>query len=86
MHHWLASGFHWGRESGRRRGRLIALFALSAIVTPLLGCDVGGSATGEGTVDLSRAKESAASNPDIAKAAAARGKATIGDALKTPRR
>ena len=47
--------------------------ALAAIILPLGGCGGMGSSAGEGTVDLSRAKEAAQSNPDISKAAAIRG-------------
>ena len=60
--------------------------ALAALICPLGGCSSGGSAAGEGTVDISSAKGAAGSNPDFAKAAAARGKGGMADAQKTRRK
>ena len=54
---------------------------MAALISAFGGCGVG-SSTGEGTVDLSHAKEAAKSNPDINKAAAVRGTDGMGDALK----
>jgi hypothetical protein len=51
---------------------LLAVIALAAFLSPLGGCSGDGS-SGAGSVDVSQAKEAAKTNPDIAKAAAARG-------------
>ena len=60
----------------RAVGRVLAAFALAALIVPLCGCSEEGGGTGAGTVDISQsknaAKDAAASNPEIAKAAAAR--------------
>jgi hypothetical protein len=69
-------------EPSRRPGSFIAAIALAAFISPLGGCSGEGGGTGEGTVDISRAKEAAATNPDAAKAAAARNAAGLGDTLK----
>ena len=74
-------------RSGRRPhgpGRLTVATALAAMILPLGGCSTGG----EGTVDISSAKAASYvnSNPDMAKAAAARAKGVTGAALKTGRR
>ena len=68
-------------ERSRRPARALAAIALAAFILPLAGCSVDGSG-GEGTVDISRAKAAASSNPDMAKAAAARGASGIGGAQK----
>jgi hypothetical protein len=75
-------GFDRVREPSRRAGRLIIATALAALVLPLGGCGGMGSSTGEGTVDLSQSKEAGTSNPEISKAAAARGTGGMGDVLK----
>jgi hypothetical protein len=70
-------------ERSRGTSRWLAAIALAALISPLCGCSDGGSGgTGAGTVDVSRAKEAASTNPDLAKAAAARGAGGIGDAQK----
>ena len=69
------------RKPSRRPGDFLAAIALAAFISPLGGCSGEGSG-GEGTVDISRAKEAAKTNPEAAKAAAARGAAVIGDAQK----
>ena len=74
------------REPGRRSARLNVAMALVALMSPLGGCSVGGSATGEGTVDVSSAKGAGSSNPEFAKAAAVRGKGGMADAQKTRRK
>src|SRR5262245_28304166 len=53
-------------------GSLLVVIVLSAFISPLGGCSGGGSG-GAGSVDISHAKEAAKTNPEIAKAAAARG-------------
>jgi hypothetical protein len=65
-------------------GRLAVAAALAAMILPLGGCSAGG----EGTVDISSAKAASYvnTNPDMAKAAAARGKGVTGTALKTGRK
>ena len=67
-------------EPSRRQGRCLAAIALAAFISPLGGCS-DGSGGGDGSVDISKAKEAAKVNPDIAKAAAARGGA-LGDVKK----
>jgi hypothetical protein len=80
-------GFDRVCEESQRSGRLVVSMAMAAFLVPLGGCWVGGSSGGEGTVDISRAKEASLSNPDMSKAAAARGKGeVVGDALKKGRR
>jgi hypothetical protein len=73
------------REPGRRPARLVAGTALAVFISALGGCS-SGSAVGEGTIDVSSAKAALGSNPNIAKAAAARGKAGMSDAQKTRRK
>ena len=67
-------------------GRLLMVVALAAMLAPLWGCGDGEGGTGAGTVDISQAKnaakDAAASNPEIAKAAAARNRGTLGDTQK----
>jgi hypothetical protein len=74
----------WMSEAPRRPGSLLVALALAAFLSPLGGCSGDGSGAGEGTVDISRAKDAARSNPDLAKskAAAALGGGGIGDAQK----
>jgi hypothetical protein len=66
------------RPSGGTRP-LLVMVALAAMIAPLAGCGDGAGGTGGGTVDIASAKDKAKTNPDIAKAAAARG-AGVGDA------
>ena len=68
----------------RGLGGLAVTVALAAMILPLGGCSAGG----EGTVDISSAKAASYvnTNPDFAKAAAARGKGLTGTALKTGRK
>jgi hypothetical protein len=82
----MSNSFRFGSHRSclcrRRAGQLFAAMLLAVLViAPQGGCSVGGSA-GEGTVDLSQAKEAAKSNSDAAKAAAARGKGGLHDAQK----
>jgi hypothetical protein len=65
-------------------GHLAVTAALATMTLPLGGCSAGG----EGTVDISSAKSASYvnTNPDFAKAAAARGKGVAGTALKTGRK
>jgi hypothetical protein len=80
-------GVSRAREPSRRPACLVAAMALGASISAFSGCSGGGTAVGEGTIDLRRAKEGSSSNLDIAKAAAARGKGVIGDtARKTGRK
>jgi hypothetical protein len=71
----------------RRLGGLDRL-AIVTLVCLLGGCSGSGSAGGVGTVDISSAKAAAvtSSNPDMAKAASARGKGLTGTAQKTRRK
>jgi hypothetical protein len=71
----------------RRLGRLDRL-AIVTLVCLLGGCSGCGSAGGVGTVDISSAKAAAvtSSNPDMAKAASARGKGLTDTAQKTRRK
>jgi hypothetical protein len=73
-------------EPGRRRRLRVVATALALSIAPLGGCLDGGVSSGEGTVDISSAKGASVSNPHIAKAAAARGKAGMADAPKTRRK
>jgi hypothetical protein len=66
-------------------GSSLAAIALAAFLMPLGGCSGGGS-EGAGSVDISKAKAAAETNPDIAKAAAARSKGRMGDFQKTKSR
>jgi hypothetical protein len=59
--------------------RLLVLVALAAMIAPLWGCGDGAGGAGGGSVDISAAKDAAKINPEIAKAAAARGLG-VGDA------
>jgi hypothetical protein len=72
----------------RSRGlcRLVVSMALVAMVLPVGGC--WGSAGGEGTVDISSSKAASYtnSNPDLAKAASARGKGVVDKAEKSRRK
>jgi hypothetical protein len=70
----------------RGLGRLIVAMAMAAPILPLGGC--WGSAGGEGTVDIARAKGASYTNPnpDIAKAASARRKGVLGEAQKSRRK
>jgi hypothetical protein len=86
MYHRLLLGTFPHSERRRPLGRLVVAVALAAVMYPFGGCSNGGSAAGEGTVDLSSAKEASRSNPEISKAAAVRGKAGIGDFQKKTRR
>jgi hypothetical protein len=74
------------RAQSRWSSRVIVALALAAFICPLGGCFGAGSAGGEGTVDIASAKAATNSNPDMAKAAASRGKAGIVDAQKKARR
>jgi hypothetical protein len=78
-------GFGRSRGPSGRPGRLVIATALASLILPLGGCGGLGSSTGEGTVDLSRAKE-ATKSTDTSKAALIRGKGVIGDAQKKGRR
>jgi hypothetical protein len=82
MFKFFSKGFDRVSGPSRRPDGLVIATALAALTLPLGGCGGVGSSTGEGTVDLSRAKEAAKSNPDINKAAAALGTNGMGDALK----
>jgi hypothetical protein len=64
-------------------GRVMASMALAALIVPLGGC--WSSAGGGGTVDIARAKAASYtnSNPEMVKAAAARGKGLTGTAQKS---
>jgi hypothetical protein len=65
---------------------LVAAMVLLAFVFSLGGCSVGGSASGEGTIDISSAKGEMGTNSSIAKAASARGKAGMADVQKARRK
>jgi hypothetical protein len=79
----FAIGVDRANKASIVRGRLLAVIAASAFMLPLGGCSGEGTGgTGEGTVDISHAKDAANTNPDMAKAAAARGAGGIGDTQK----
>ncbi len=63
-----------------------AAMVLLAFVFSLGGCSVGGSASGEGTIDISSAKGTMGTNSSIAKAASARGNAGMADVQKVRRK
>ena len=86
MIHRLLLGNSPPRGPLRRPGHIVLAMALAAFTSPLGGCSNGGSAGGEGTIDVSSARQAASSNPDIARAAAVRGKAGMADAQKTRRK
>jgi hypothetical protein len=67
-------------------GRCLTALMGFLIVSSLSGCSEGGLGGGGGTVDLAKAKEAAASNPEIAKAAANRGAAPVKDAQSKGKR
>ena len=75
----FATGVDRPRRSSSRMARLLILVALAAMIAPLWGCGDGSGDTGAGTVNISAAKDAAKSNPESAKAAAARG-GGLGDA------
>ena len=74
------------RVPGYRPIHLVAAMVLLAFVCSLGGCSVGGSASSEGTIDISSAKGALGTNSSIAKAASARGKAGIADVQKVRRK
>jgi hypothetical protein len=82
----VVMGASRAREPIRRPARLVTAMALAVGISLFGGCSGGGTAVGEGTIDLRRAKEASSSNLDIAKAAAVRGKAGIGDNARKTRR
>jgi hypothetical protein len=82
----LRIGFDRACKSSSRPGRVVVAMILSALICPLAGCSFGGSASGEGTVDIARAKEATKSNPDLSKSPAARNKGGLGGVQKTGRR
>ncbi len=73
----LAIGVDAGKPLRRSVG-LLAAVSLAALVLAVSGC----TDPGAGTVDIATAKDAAKTNPDMAKAAALRGAAGIGDAEK----
>ncbi len=75
------TGVDRSSRPSRAVGRMLAVIAAAAFIAPLGGCSEEGGGTGAGTVDISQAKSAAATNPEAAKAAAARG-GGLGDAQK----
>jgi hypothetical protein len=68
-----------------RPGRLVVALVLGVLAYPLTGCGFGGSASGEGSVDIARAKEAAKSNPGQFKGATNRERGGLGVAPQKPK-
>jgi hypothetical protein len=79
----MASGPGNQRHAPTRGSLLFAALTAVTLACPLAGCGATGTSGDEGTVDLSAAKENAAQNPEIAKAAARRGGSLGGARLQS---